>query len=118
MRRALAIAALAWFAMSAPLASAQEENGGWGTHGDDPGGYAIDFPADWTVEQQQGAADEAITLFLDASGALRMMIDVGPLDPRAAVADDLPNVRCRPAMVGQLPARRCLDTTSTALVTT
>ena len=118
MRILVAIGTLAWLATMTAPAFAQEGEAGWVTYVSTAGGYAIDMPADWTVDEQPDQAGQMIALLMDGSGTRQLMIAAAPFDPASADFDDLPNVRCQQVMIGELAARRCLDTIARTLITT
>ena len=92
----------------------------WRRYHNKPAGYALDYPASWTIHEQTSADGSVTTTFTPPHEALGFSVTMW----RGAVADDgssdIPNTRCRPVMVAGLPGTRCFDTisftTSTSVV--
>jgi len=74
----------------------------WQVYQDDSAGYAVEYPADWSVDY----GDE-LTQFTSPSGRVGITVGTGPLDqPDGA---DLPGVRCTAVTVAEVPTQTCQD---------
>ena len=93
----------------------------WQTYHSEQGGYTVDYPATWTVDEQAGADGAIVTTFASAdSGASITMIVQTTLPDQAGLPQpaDILNTRCKQVTVDRLPGIRCFDTTSFSTTTT
>lgn len=101
-------------AAGTPEASPSIRAGGWMAYQNEPGGFALEIPAGWVV-QETIEVGSVLVSFSAPGGGTAMTVQV----PGSAGGgpSDLPNVRCQEIMVGGLPAVRCRDTVSGGDVT-
>jgi hypothetical protein len=90
----------------------------WQTYQSVQGGYTVEYPATWIVNEQVGAAGTVATTFTPSGGGAGMIITVRPTDPAQQEPLDLPNTRCQPVPGNRGIATRCLDTIARSTATT
>jgi hypothetical protein len=90
----------------------------WQSYRNQAAGYAVSYPASWTVAETAGADGSFVAAFRSTTAAIGIDILVQPAAPEAAETGDLPNTRCEPITVAGLPAQRCLDTINASLSAT
>lgn len=73
------------------------------------GGYAVDYPIGWTVNERVTADNMLITTFMPAGGGIGISIIVQPNEQPLVAAED-PNTRCDAVTIGSLSGLRCFDT--------
>jgi hypothetical protein len=104
--------------LSANTSKAQETADGWSTHNSEAGGYVVDYPSSWVVEEHVDDRGTVLTMFNDPDGR-SMMISAQPATAGGPQFEsDLPNVRCQEVIVGGLQGQRCSDTLSRSTITT
>jgi hypothetical protein len=106
---------------SEPTAAAVTDipvTGAWLTYQSQAGGYVVEYPAGWTVDEQAAADGSIVTTFSPADGSTGIMVLVQRGEAAGAGSSDLPNTRCQPATVGGLMGMRCFDTLNFATSTT
>ena len=98
-------------------AAPSDTSDGWETYRSERGGFSVDHPPTWTVEERADAQGALVATLTPPSGA---GISVTIQSATSAKEDDsdLMNTRCRTVLVGGRPARTCLDTISFSLSTT
>ena len=93
----------------------------WQTYRSEQGGYTVEYPATWTVDEQVGANNTLVTTtFTPADGGASITVIV-----QTALADqaelpqpaDIPNTRCEQVTVNRLPGIHCFDTISFSVTT-
>jgi hypothetical protein len=96
---------------------AQESGEVWPSHVSDAGGYIVDYPPSWAIEEFVDESGSVATTFSDVSGAV-LIVSSQP-GATAEPVLDFPNVRCQTVIVGGLlQGQRCLDTVSRSIVIT
>jgi hypothetical protein len=109
---------LAIVGLSAGTSNAQETAEVWSTHSSEAGGYGVDYPSSWVVEEHVDDRGTLLTVFNDPDGH-SMMISAQPTTAgEPEFVSDLPNVRCQKIIVGGLQGQRCSDTLSRSTITT
>jgi hypothetical protein len=104
--------------LSAGTTTAQETPELWSTHSSEAGGYVVDHPSWWVVEEHIDDRDAVLTVFTDPDGH-SMLISAQPATAsEPQFESDLPNVRCQAVFVGGLYGQRCSDTLSRSTITT
>jgi hypothetical protein len=83
----------------------------------DQGGYAVDYPSDWAVNERVATDGTVITSFVPASGGASISIVVQPSELPMVAAED-PHTRCNEVQIGSLSGLRCIDTISLSISTT
>lgn len=112
--RAWGTALLVTFGVAAGASVASAAPGDWQTYQNEPAGYRVDYPADWTVRELADANGVLSTAFRPAGRGACITLTVplhGPDGPAEAVSD-IPNTYCRQVSVGGLDGTTCLDTLS------
>jgi hypothetical protein len=100
--------------MPATLSAVRDD---WETYRSERGGFSLDYPAAWAVEERVDARGALVTMLMPASGAgISVVVESGPSAETGS--PDLMNTRCYERTVGGRPARTCLDTISFSLSTT
>ena len=90
---------------------------GWTTYRTERGGFALDYPATWTVAERVDAHGSLVTTFAPPAGAaVAIIVESGTSSPPQA--PDVMNTRCHEATVSGRPATTCLDTMALSLSTT
>jgi nitrogen regulatory protein PII len=89
----------------------------WETHRSERGGFSVDVPVTWTIEERLDARGVLITTLTPPSGAAIAVISQPATSLNQGDAD-LMNTRCTEVTVAERPARTCLDTISFSLSTT
>jgi len=89
----------------------------WQTYRSEQGGFSLDVPTTWSIEERPDATGGLVTLLTPPDGAAVSVTSHADtsLEPGDA---DLPNMRCTAVMVAERPARTCLDTISFSVSTT
>jgi hypothetical protein len=100
--------------VSATQAPASE---GWAPFESQRGHFQVDRPTTWTVEERVDPQSGLVTTFTGPSGAGISVVVQSGTQVRPDNSD-LMNTRCRAVTVSGHAARTCLDTISSALVTT
>ena len=109
---------LAIVGLFAGTANAQETAEVWSTYSSEAGGYGVDYPPSWGVEEHVDDRGTVLTMFNDPDGH-SMMISAQPTTAcEPQVESDLPNVRCQKVILGGLQGQRCSDTLSRSTITT
>jgi hypothetical protein len=83
---------------------------GWQVYRNEAAGYAIDYPADWTVDERNSPDGIVVTTFAPPGGEASIEVQSGGSRPPVGPSLDVPNVRCRPTVVGGLSGSQCFDT--------
>jgi hypothetical protein len=81
------------------------------------GGFSVDVPVTWTIEERLDARGVLITTLTAPSGAVISVISQPGTSLNQGDAD-LMNTHCTEVTVAERPARTCLDTISFSLSTT
>lgn len=94
----------------------------WQTYRSEPGGYTVEYPAAWTVDEQVGSDNVIVTTTFtpaDGGASITVIVQTASAD-RAGLPQpaDLPNTRCEQVTVNRLPGLRCFDTISFSTTTT
>jgi hypothetical protein len=104
--------------LASGVARAQESGGVASSYVSEPGGYAVDYPSAWSLEEHVDESGILVTTFTDAGGTVLTIAST----PNAAVVPgsvtDLPHVRCQAVRLGELEGQRCVDTLSRTVTTT
>lgn len=90
----------------------------WQTYRNEQAGYTVEYPADWTVEEQAGADGEILTMFTPPHLGAAIEVSVRTGGAGGEEFADIPHTRCWEVMVGGLPGTTCFDTISFSTVTT
>lgn len=110
--------AAALLGLTSSLAQAQESGELSTSYVSEAGGYTVDHPTAWTVEEHVDESGIVATTFSNASGTVLTISST----PNGAVlpgsVTDLPHVRCQTVTIGELEGRRCVDTLSRTVSTT
>jgi hypothetical protein len=89
----------------------------WQPYRSERGGFSLDVPATWSIEERPAATGVLVTLLTPPNGAAVSV--ASQADTSLELGDaDLPNTRCTNVMVAERPARTCLDTISFSVSTT
>lgn len=91
---------------------------GWKTYRNQEAGYAVDYPASWSVDTQAGANGMLSTAFLPPGGGVGIVVTAQPGSPGDLEPGDIPNTRCSAVRIGGLSGTRCMDTIGFTLATT
>jgi hypothetical protein len=89
----------------------------WEIYRTEQGGFSIDVPVTWTIEERVDALGVLITTLTPPSGAAISVISQPGTSLNQGDAD-LMNTRCTDVTVAERPARTCLDTISFNVSTT
>jgi hypothetical protein len=110
-------------AAATPAATAMTESWpittteGWLIYTNTPTGYTVEYPAGWTVNEQ----NMAITVFTSPDGQASIMVSVRPAPPNQTEPtepSDLPNTRCQQVKIGPAFGTSCFDTIGVTRSTT
>jgi hypothetical protein len=89
----------------------------WQTYRSERGGFSVEFPTTWTIEERFDAHGALVTLLRPPGGTTISI--VSQTDMSLDQDDtDLPNTHCKNVQVAGLPGRTCLDTISFNVSTT
>jgi hypothetical protein len=94
------------------------ESDQWETYRTERGGFSIDVPVTWTIEEPVDARGVLITTLTPPSGAAISVISQPGTSLNQGDDADLMNTRCTDVTVAERPARTCLDTISFNVSTT
>lgn len=97
--------------MNVTNTATQAAAGAWQTYHSSRGGFTVEYPAGWHVDETTNADGSIATVFTPGAGGEGIDIDVRRGAPQVE-ADDIPNTRCRPVTVAGLSGTRCFDTIS------
>ncbi|MGB8327222.1 MAG: hypothetical protein WCE48_06555 [Steroidobacteraceae bacterium] len=89
----------------------------WQTYRSERGGFSVDIPSTWTVEERVDAQGGLVTLLTPPAGAAVSVTSRADQSPNEGDAD-LPNTRCKNVLVAERPGRTCLDTIAFSVSTT
>jgi hypothetical protein len=89
----------------------------WQPYRSERGGFSLDVPATWTVEERMDTPGVLITTLTPPSGTAIAVISQSGASVNQGDAD-LMNTRCTDVRVAERPARTCLDTISFSVSTT
>jgi hypothetical protein len=101
-----------------PAATTTAAMSAWQTYHSVQGGYTVEYPATWAVNEQAGAAGAVATTFTPSGGGAGIIITVRPTDRAQQEPLDLPNTRCQLVPGNRGIATRCLDTSARSTTTT
>ncbi len=90
----------------------------WQTFESPGGGYVVQVPGDWTIEERTDDAGLVATAFTMPDRSGRVDVVVRPTQPPGDADVRVGNQYCQPAQVAGRPATRCLTTVSFSLSTT
>src|SRR5262249_13414764 len=99
------------------LGASAATSDGWTTYRTERGGFSVEHPSAWTVQEDTDARGALVTTFTSPAGAGVAVI----VEPRASSApdnDDVMNTRCREVTISGRPGTTCFDTISSSLSTT
>jgi hypothetical protein len=106
------------FGLSAGVSHAQETSETWSIHTSEAGGYVVDYPPAWVVEEHLDDRGVVVTVFSDPDGRSMMVSAQANSAVGPQFDSDLPHVRCQMMTVGSLTGQRCSDTLSRSTITT
>ncbi len=106
-----------------PTASPEQDEAGrgdWLTYRNAQAGFAVGYPASWTVDEHAPSDGRLVATFTPPDGRPGVVVSATGRTEGAGLAGllDGPNQRCQAVSVAQLPAWHCVETLSAALVTT
>ena len=93
-------------------------SGVWQTYRNTQGGYTIDYPVAWSMDQRTGTDGALVTTFTPADGGAGIEVIVKTDEGNGAESADIPNTRCEPVTIHGLSGTRCFDTISFSISTT
>jgi hypothetical protein len=104
-----------------PVASsAGNTTDSWKTYHNVEAGYSVEYPADWTVNENPVKNGEMITTFTVPDDGQGIVVNIQNGETASEDIPDMPNTRCQPVTISGLSGRRCFDTialsTSTTLI--
>ncbi|HET9915191.1 MAG TPA: hypothetical protein VFQ13_25090 [Anaerolineales bacterium] len=91
---------------------------GWRSYDNTQAGYSAEYPADWTVNESIGTNGEFVTTFMAPDNAQGLAVTVLKGETAAEEIPDMPNTRCQPVKISELPGQHCLDTVASSISTT
>lgn len=91
---------------------------GWKTYSNREAGYAVDYPASWSVDTQAGANGALTAAFVPPGGTAGIVVTAQPGTPDDLGPGDIPNTRCSVVRIGGLAGTRCMDTIGFTVATT
>ena len=89
----------------------------WETYQSERGGFSVDVPATWSINERLETQDVLVTTLTPPNGVAVSVIS----QTHASLNEgdtDLPNLHCKYVMVAGRPATACLDTISFSVSTT
>jgi opacity protein-like surface antigen len=92
-------------------------NDGWTTYRTERGGFSVEHPPAWTVQERVDAHGALVTTFTPPAGAgIAVVLESDTSSTQDN--DDVMNTRCHAVTISGRPAKTCLDTISSSLSTT
>ncbi len=92
-------------------APVQSSASAWKTWQSAQGGYQVEYPANWTVQEQASPQGRVTTTFLPPGQQVGVTIVVTP-GAEEPPNNDIPNRRCRPITIDSIRGTQCFDTIS------
>ncbi len=93
----------------------------WKTYQNERAGYAIEYPADWEIDEATESDGAEVTTFVPPSSnknGTELTVITRKGTSTAEEIPDMPNTRCRQVTVGKLSGTRCFDTIAFSTMTT
>jgi hypothetical protein len=93
----------------------------WQTYRSEAAGYTIEYPKEWSVEEQDGTTGTTrsiVTTFRPNGGGPLIIVTTQMQTPDQAVPLDMPNTQCQQVQGNRGIATRCLDTIPRTTTTT
>jgi len=93
----------------------------WQTYRSEHAGYTIEYPKEWTIDEQVGTTGTArsiVTTFRPTDGGAGIIVTTLMQTPDQAEPLDMPNTHCQQVQGNRGMATRCLDTISRTTSTT
>ncbi len=88
-------------------------DGSWQAYHSPRGGYTVEYPAGWRVDEAMNGDGSLVTVFAPPTGGTGIGISVRQGAPQVE-SNDIPNTRCRQVTVAGLSGTRCFDTISSS----
>ena len=104
-----------------PTMSVVPGTAAWKTYRNDRAGYAVDYPADWTIDERSETDGTSVTTFAPPGpnqGGIELTVITQNETASAGEIRDMPNTRCQPVRVGKMSGTRCFDTLAFNTTTT
>ncbi len=99
------------------LAASTAQDASWQTYRNESAGYAVDYPAAWTVAERTERDGSLLTTFAPTGGGPGIAVITRASELAEGDDGDLPHTRCQPVTVGGLSGRRCFDTIAFSTIT-
>lgn len=105
-------------AHAAPASSGVNGKSAWKTYRNQRAGFAVKYPASWTVSERTGSKGELVTMFQKPASRASIGVTVQEGTSDTTGNNDVGNVRCHALKVRSLSGTQCLDTIAFSMITT